>query len=754
MKVKNFLSEFIRKGYDNEMSRKDLEEQTLKDILPYNMLRIKAGLGQGAPASTPVLGFLAEDNKMSDGIYPVYLFYKKEGKVILAYGVSETNTPKAKWNKPDATLVDDWFKNNYGYTPKHYGYSRVFSVYDAEHLPEEDKLTRDLITILEEYAEHLKQQVNIDVKQNMSKADFEYVATHKRSTTSNDQTEKTTIYKAGEYYNFIALNIFEDTNGMRYIALSDGSGRTNKVRPYEFQTEWSEILGTRIRCYCKAIGRFGNPMFEQDHYAILSSLYNGEGEEKEFKVMSEMEVDSNTGARYYNLQDVYGIGHRYYTDAKYDRFEEIVLKVMSIGKKDNNRAYLELRPKDEVIVEVKHNSDILKVSKFGQEDQENEFKSTIVFPPKSDLADIRKQLGQICRTLAAFMNTDGGTLYIGVNDNGQVCGIENDIPHLNDDEEDDYTYQLNCDGYEQKIRWSVIRLLGQTAASALHFKFKKEESKIYCIITVDKADKPVYFNEIFTFVRQGNMSLLLKGEALTDFMLKRLSLSKDPCGTNPITTPNDSKITVGDDVDTKEKINVNNTEVNVETNEPVDFYISFYADGGWSYQDNEKDDAIWNVPVTKSQRRDKTSRLVQIYDNGYMNAVSINDIRQKTKGRLEPYSNGWNTEACLINAFCASVHDQIAFFSKDEDNHEWVKVHYASCVNCVASMKSKGNIIIHTRFNNAKITYAQQIGQQYNHLVSSVCCNDNETTKKIGVKTKDPKYSAPVGLLKKLCNLD
>ena len=27
------------------------------------------------------------------------------------------------------------------------------------------------------------------------------------------------------------------------------------------------------------------------------------------------------------------------------------------------------------------------------------------------------------RTVVAFANTDGGTLYLGIDDNGQVCGL-------------------------------------------------------------------------------------------------------------------------------------------------------------------------------------------------------------------------------------------------------------------------------------------------------------------------------------------
>lgn len=31
----------------------------------------------------------------------------------------------------------------------------------------------------------------------------------------------------------------------------------------------------------------------------------------------------------------------------------------------------------------------------------------------------------ISKEIVAFLNTDGGTVYIGVNDDGNVCGVEN-----------------------------------------------------------------------------------------------------------------------------------------------------------------------------------------------------------------------------------------------------------------------------------------------------------------------------------------
>ena len=35
----------------------------------------------------------------------------------------------------------------------------------------------------------------------------------------------------------------------------------------------------------------------------------------------------------------------------------------------------------------------------------------------------REYIDDIRKTIIAFANTDGGTLYIGVNDDGSVCGV-------------------------------------------------------------------------------------------------------------------------------------------------------------------------------------------------------------------------------------------------------------------------------------------------------------------------------------------
>ena len=59
------------------------------------------------------------------------------------------------------------------------------------------------------------------------------------------------------------------------------------------------------------------------------------------------------------------------------------------------------------------NSDLKKIIQGG-ENQQLDF--------KFEISDSRK----IARTLVAFSNTDGGTLLIGVKDNGRIAGVRTD----------------------------------------------------------------------------------------------------------------------------------------------------------------------------------------------------------------------------------------------------------------------------------------------------------------------------------------
>lgn len=140
--------------------------------------------------------------------------------------------------------------------------------------------------------------------------------------------------------------------------------------------------------------------------------------------------------------------------------------------------------------------DIGKLIKQG-ESQNLEFKSSLRWDVKQQ--KINKDLEKIIlKTIAGFMNSDGGQLIIGVEDNGSILGLEQDYKALNNADRD-------------KLENHIVQLL-KTAIGVEYVKylsviFEEIENKDVALITVLKADKPAYVTfkgEAEFFVRTGN----------------------------------------------------------------------------------------------------------------------------------------------------------------------------------------------------------------------------------------------------------
>ena len=69
---------------------------------------------------------------------------------------------------------------------------------------------------------------------------------------------------------------------------------------------------------------------------------------------------------------------------------------------------------------------------LGVESGTVEFKTSMVYPANNDMqANQSKQTANVFRAVCAFLNSQtGGTLYLGVNDQGYVVGLENDMKYL------------------------------------------------------------------------------------------------------------------------------------------------------------------------------------------------------------------------------------------------------------------------------------------------------------------------------------
>lgn len=158
--------------------------------------------------------------------------------------------------------------------------------------------------------------------------------------------------------------------------------------------------------------------------------------------------------------------------------------------------------------------DLASIIRLG-EGPHLEFKSTL----RWDLVEsrINRSLeGVVLKTLAGFLNSHiGGTLLIGVADNGEVIGLENDYQTLK---------RPDQDGFEQALMTAVSANLGADVCSFVHVLFHVVENKHVCRLIVSPASRPVFLEQGNTpkfFVRTGGGTRDLNIKEALDYIAGR-----------------------------------------------------------------------------------------------------------------------------------------------------------------------------------------------------------------------------------------
>ena len=92
----------------------------------------------------------------------------------------------------------------------------------------------------------------------------------------------------------------------------------------------------------------------------------------------------------------------------------------------------------------------------------------------------------VLKTIAGYMNSEGGTLLIGVNDDGEILGIENDYTTFK---------KPNRDGFEQAIITAIATKIGTDACRLIKLIFHSIHNKCVCRIIVSSSNRPIYIKE-------------------------------------------------------------------------------------------------------------------------------------------------------------------------------------------------------------------------------------------------------------------
>ena len=134
-----------------------------------------------------------------------------------------------------------------------------------------------------------------------------------------------------------------------------------------------------------------------------------------------------------------------------------------------------------------------------------EFKSTLRWDLRQDKVSKDVQFSVI-KTIAAFLNSNGGALLIGVDDTGNATGIERDLKVLSNP---------TIDVFQQTLVNLIVEYIGAEFAELIKISFDVVEGKQVCIVIVAPGPNPSYIKSPKGkqfFIRAGNTTRSLDPE--------------------------------------------------------------------------------------------------------------------------------------------------------------------------------------------------------------------------------------------------
>jgi len=140
-----------------------------------------------------------------------------------------------------------------------------------------------------------------------------------------------------------------------------------------------------------------------------------------------------------------------------------------------------------------------------------EFKSTLRWDVIQNKVNKDLQFSTL-KTIAAFLNSDGGTLIIGVDDNHEIFGLESDLQTLS---------KPKADVFEQTLMNLLVEHVGPEFGPLVRTRFEEVKGHPICVVDVNPASGPAYLSgsrgKEF-FVRVGNTSRALDTEETVSYI--------------------------------------------------------------------------------------------------------------------------------------------------------------------------------------------------------------------------------------------
>lgn len=322
---------------------------------------------------------------------------------------------------------------------------------------------------------------------------------------------------------------------------------------------------------------------------------------------------------------------------------------------------------------------------YGKEDLHTEFKTSIVYPSNNNMhSDLKAQTMHIMERVCGFLNAEGGTLYIGVNNEGYTAGLTND-----------FKYPLFMkgnvqDNYDLYFGRQVCDKIGKEARSLLDTHFEVDNDRVVYVVCI-KPSPHVQDIQGRVFQRQLTENSELKGEDLRKFReLKQVEMLKAAKTSEAQKTAEEEKpvpiVSAPEMASPKGTIKTSAHRNNVlhdgemqgeqEYRSDIISYFHFLPNGEYYRTEGgygEEEDML----VLAVHEDEAEGCLVLVYENG--NVVKV-DMAQLLKNKEWQHYQRYN-ETNLIFACPARPNDAIITASVDRQNRKVIRVDSLNTIN-------------------------------------------------------------------------
>ncbi len=189
------------------------------------------------------------------------------------------------------------------------------------------------------------------------------------------------------------------------------------------------------------------------------------------------------------------IRKEFYKERREKNFFKKLFEIKARTKKDLNEE--ELKEKNYLKLIEKGESEVV------------EFKSTFKWDINENRAN-RELPKKVCESISAFLNSRGGILFIGVQDNGEIYGLNDDIKNI----------FKSIDNYLQAVSKTIKDSLGGAGIDS-PISIIELKGKNICIIEVDPSEKPVFFEKKDFLVRRGTSNHRLNTKDFLEYYHSR-----------------------------------------------------------------------------------------------------------------------------------------------------------------------------------------------------------------------------------------